>query len=443
MLYFRHYTLKTFEGLAYKIIVKVNFLKLVDSLSLQLKLYLLLALIISGFVLAAAIGYFNMHKMKSNLDNLYFGSFVPVSELGQIQNAYNKDITLAFYQLKSMQISPAVAAAKMDLSRQKIIKIWDSYKSHFKRDYELVYLEYADKELQQSTHYLKRLSQAITSLKHEEIAKLSSTTLLNRINGINHVIDTILKYERDIAQYERSNLIITYDETLYKLAAVLIFIIAAAILIMIPIFKSIQNSENTLIHASKKLQNANKKLETASITDALTELFNRRYFNLVYNRELTRCIREKKPLCFMMLDIDYFKGYNDGYGHLQGDASLKAVAGAMKKTLKRPGDYLFRLGGEEFGVLISNITEDKAYHMAEKLRQNILALEIKHKGNKASPYLSISIGLVNIFPNQTTDAESILQKADENLYQAKEEGRNRVISSDMPNRHKPLNNISA
>ena len=426
-----------------KVIKKVNTLKLVDALSLKLKLYLLLALILLGFILAAAIGYFNMHKMKNNLDNLYFGSFVPVSELSQIQNAYNKDVTLAFYQLKSMKISPAIAAAKMDVSRQKIINIWNSYKSHFKRDYELSYLEYADKELLKSTHYLKRMSQAINDLKTEDIPKLSSRTLLNRVNGINQVIDSILKYERDIAQYERKNLIITYEETLYKLAAVLIFIIAAAVIVMIPIFRSIQNSEFSLIKASKKLQSANKKLETASITDALTELFNRRYFNLVYNRELTRCIREKKSLAFMMLDIDYFKGYNDTYGHLQGDETLKSIAQEMKNTLKRPGDYLFRLGGEEFGILISDIEEDKAYHMAEKLRQNILALEIEHKASKVSSHLSISIGLVNLFPNQNSESEEILQKADENLYKAKAEGRNCVISSEMYPKLKPLNNISA
>ena len=420
-----------------------NTVKLVDALSLQFKLYILLALIITGVLLASLIGYINMHKMKNNLDSLYFGSFIPVSELSQIQNVYNKDISFAFHQLRNGQLSPAVAAAKIDLSRHKVSTIWKSYESHFKRDYELAYLEYANEEIHNSILYLKRLSAAISASNEERIAQLSAQSLLNKINKINSVIDTILQYEKDIAQYERKMLITTYEDTLYKLLAVLIIVIAAAVMIMVPIFKSIQNHENSLVSASKKLQTANKKLETASITDALTELFNRRYFNLVYNRELTRCIREKKPLCFMMLDIDYFKGYNDSYGHLQGDASLKAVATTMKETLKRPSDYLFRLGGEEFGVLIADITEDKAYHMAEKLRQNILALEIAHKGNKASPFLSISIGLVNIIPNQKTESESILQKSDENLYKAKEAGRNCVISSDMKPSLKPINNISA
>ncbi|HIC45066.1 MAG TPA: diguanylate cyclase [Sulfurimonas sp.] len=418
-------------------------MKLIDALSLKVKLYILFALIISGVLLASIIGYFNMHKMKNNLDALYFGSYVPVSELSQIQNFFNKDISLAFYQLKYGQANPSISAAKIDLSRHKVVSLWSSYKSHFKREYELSYLEYADEQMLASLGYLKRLSAAISQSKQNQISQLSTKSLLKKINNMNNILDTILQYEKDIARYERKMSIQIYKNTLYTLLSVLIFVITSAIIIMVPIFKSIQNNEHNLIHATTKLQVANKKLETASITDALTGLFNRRYFNLVYNRELTRCIREKKPLCFMMLDIDYFKGYNDHYGHLQGDTSLKAVAQTMKSTLKRPGDYLFRLGGEEFGVFIANITEDKAYHMAEQLRQNILALEIKHKGNKVSQYLSVSIGLVNLSPNHATESESILQKADENLYIAKDEGRNRVVSSDMQKKQKHVNNISA
>jgi len=417
--------------------------KLVDALSLKLKLYILMCLIIFGLLLALAIGYFNMQKMKTNLDALYFGSFIPISELSNIQNTYNKDISLAFYQLKDTDINPAEAAAKIDMARQNILKVWSTYQSHFKRDYELSYVKYANEEIKRSTHYLQRLSSAIILLESKSIYKLSSKTLLHNIKKINNVIDTILQYEKDIAQYERKMLIQTYEETLYKFFAILILLTATAIIIIIPIFRSIQNSEDSLIHATKKLQIVNRKLETASITDALTDLFNRRYFNLVYNRELTRCIREKKSLSFMMLDIDYFKGYNDSYGHLQGDASLKAVATTMKNTLKRPGDYLFRLGGEEFGILIVDLTEDNAYHMAEKLRQNVLALEIEHKGNKAHQFLSISIGLIHLFPNQKSESEEVLQKADENLYAAKKNGRNKVVSSHMNNKLTAINNIPA
>jgi len=406
-------------------------LKRIDALSLKFKLYTLLALIIFGLLFTSAIGFFNMNKMKSNLDALYFGSLIPVAELNQIQNIYNKDIMLTFFKLTNEQITPAEAAEKLNISQEKILSTWSSYQSHFKRDYELAYIDYASSELARSVHYLERLSSVLIRLSPENISKLSSKTLLNSIHDINTIIKTILSYEHDIAQYERKTLVETYHQTIYKLVAVLIFIIAAAIIIVIPIFRSIQNSERSLIHTTKKLQSANKKLETASITDALTELYNRRYFNLVYNRELTRSIREKKSLAFMMLDIDYFKGYNDYYGHLQGDVTLQKVAKVMQETLKRPGDYLFRLGGEEFGVLIADIDEEKAYHMAEKLRANVLSVGIEHKKSKAHKHLSISVGLVTLVPNQYCEPESILQKADENLYLAKKGGRNRVITTEL------------
>ena len=404
-------------------------MKLIDELSLKFKLYTLLALFIFGLSLIGGIGYLNMYKMKKNLDALYFGSYIPVTELHKIQNIYNKDINHIFHQLKNSQVLPSEAAEKIKISRKNILSIWESYTAHFKREDELEYIKYAHEELMHSSNYLQRLSLAISELDIQSTQQLSSGILQKNIAHMDGVINKIISYEKEIALYERKNFLNTYDSIIYKLAVILILVIAAAVIIIAPIFQSIENHTYSLIHTSKKLQIANKKLETASITDPLTELFNRRYFNLVYNRELTRCIRENKTMAFMMLDIDYFKGYNDYYGHIKGDTTLKMVAKSMKTTLKRPGDYLFRLGGEEFGILISDITQDNAYHMAEKLRQNIYNLNIEHQKSKVAEYLSVSIGLVVLKPDQEIDPESIISRADDNLYEAKEEGRNKVIQT--------------
>lgn len=404
---------------------------LVDALSLKFKLYFLLGLVIFGLLLTGLLGYFNLSKMKKNLDALYFGNFIPVTELNEIQKEYNKEIFISFYMLQNDQLIPSEAAKKINISRQKILDIWTSYRSHFKRDYELTYIQYADTEIHKSADYLYHLSKAIVTLDNAGLSKLSSKILLNNITHINGVINNIISYESEMAQYERKELLSTYNKTLYQLIGVLIFLIAAAIIIIAPIFQSIQNNQRSLINTSKKLHSVNKKLETASITDSLTELYNRRYFNLVYNRELIRCIREHTSVAFMMLDIDYFKVYNDSYGHLQGDSTLKSVAQVMKETLKRPGDYLFRLGGEEFGVLIANITEENAYEMAERLRQNVRDLKIEHKNSKTSDYITLSIGVIVLTPNQDVDPEIIIQKADENLYHAKAQGRNQVVISEL------------
>ncbi len=408
-------------------------MKRIDELPLKIKLYILLGLLIMGLCVIGAIGYLNLHKMKKNMDSLYFGSYIPVTELSRIQNIYNRDISFVFHQLKNSAILPLEVAERISLSRKEILETWSSYKSHFKRNDELEYVKYADQELRHSSNYLRRLSIAISELDTQGLSRLSSDILTKNVTHMDEVINKIISYEKEIAQYERKNFLNTYDETIYQLIAILIIIITAAVMIIAPIFQSIQNNELSLINTSKKLQVANKKLETASITDPLTELYNRRYFNLVYNRELTRCIRENQSMAFMMLDIDYFKGYNDFYGHLQGDATLKAVAKVMKSALQRPGDYLFRLGGEEFGILISNITEENAYHMAEKIRQSIYRLQIEHKKSKTSDYLSTSIGVVVLRPDKKIDPESIISRADDNLYAAKEEGRNRVIQTCLQN----------
>lgn len=406
-------------------------MNLVDTLSLKFKLYILLGLVVFGLLFSGSIGYFNMVTMKKDLDALYFGSLIPVTELNQIQSAYNKDILVSFYRLQRHHITPLEAAEKIDLSRKKILKIWDSYYSHFKRDYELAYIEFAHEEVLRSTRYLKHLVDFIISAELQDLNQRSSSILLNNITHMDNIFQKIISYENLVAQYERKTLLSSYDATIYKLIAVLILILSSVIIVMVPIFQSIQNNQISLINASKKLQVANKRLETASITDALTELYNRRYFNLVYNRELTRAIREKQPLAFMMIDIDFFKGYNDYYGHLKGDAALKEVARIMKESLKRPGDYLFRLGGEEFGVLISNIQEEQAYKMAENLRRAIEGLQIEHKKSKAGKHITISTGVVVLLPDKNTDPELILQIADTNLYTAKSHGRNQVIITEV------------
>ena len=386
-----------------------------------------MSIVIFGLIIIGAVGYFNMHKMKKNLDALYFGSLIPVTELNRIPNAYNKEIIDTFYQLKNNQVTSAEAAGTIEKNIQGIHLAWESYISHFKRDYELAYIEYANGEILNSIHYLKRLSNAVVRLDASSIARLSSLTLLKNTNKMNNIINNIISYESEMAEYERKKLLVTYDETIYKLSALLVFIISASIIVMAPIFNSIQQHQHSLIVTSKKLHSANKKLEKASITDALTGLYNRRYFNIIYSRELTRCIREEHSLAFMMVDIDYFKGYNDHYGHLQGDTALKEVAQAMKITLKRPTDYLFRLGGEEFGVLISNINKDKALDIAERLREAVLGVKLKHETSDVHDFVTISVGVVVLQPDRQIDPESIIHSADENLYYAKAQGRNKVI----------------
>ena len=127
------------------------------------------------------------------------------------------------------------------------------------------------------------------------------------------------------------------------------------------------------------------------------------------------------------MDIDHFKQYNDTYGHQMGDNVLIKVANAIKNSLHRADDYCFRLGGEEFGVLCKIEAKQKAFEFANKIRQNIENLHIKHEKNSASAYITMSMGLVSLNAKDIYSADKMYKMADDFLYNAKENGRNKVI----------------
>jgi len=171
-----------------------------------------------------------------------------------------------------------------------------------------------------------------------------------------------------------------------------------------------------------------KQYEQMSITDPLTHIYNRRYFNEIINREINRAKRERTMLCFVILDVDYFKKYNDTYGHVAGDESLISVAHTLRDSLHRASDYSFRLGGEEFGLLFSTNNETQALHLANKIKNNIEELNIAHSSSDVSKYLTVSLGLVCIdFAELTADKDELYRLADSALYLAKEKGRNQVF----------------
>ncbi len=169
-----------------------------------------------------------------------------------------------------------------------------------------------------------------------------------------------------------------------------------------------------------------KKIEEIAITDGLTSLYNRRHFDDIFTQQINISKRNRGLLAFLLIDIDHFKQYNDIYGHQEGDAVLKQVAIAIKKTLNRPDDYTFRLGGEEFGLLYHINNEKDGYDIANQARQNVENLKIEHKGNSASSYITISCGLYVIQPDEINNEEMIYKKSDDLLYVAKDSGRNQV-----------------
>ena len=183
--------------------------------------------------------------------------------------------------------------------------------------------------------------------------------------------------------------------------------------------------------AIRKDITSEKRVAKLAITDALSDLYNRRYFNMVFEKEINRLKREHGALCFIMLDIDHFKLYNDKYGHLKGDEVITAVANSLKDVCKRSTDQVFRLGGEEFGIVLINPKVEKVEAFTAKVINSIENLHIKHEENDPFSWVTASLGAVvcTLEKDSNLDAKDIYQIADEAMYTSKQTGRNRATIS--------------
>jgi diguanylate cyclase (GGDEF)-like protein len=186
-----------------------------------------------------------------------------------------------------------------------------------------------------------------------------------------------------------------------------------------------------IIQTHKALQEANVRLEELSRSDPLTGLPNRRHFDEIKDIEFSRAQRSGQPLTVLLCDVDFFKRYNDTYGHAQGDECLRLVASAMQASISRAGDLVARIGGEEFAVLMPATDSNAARLMAERLRQAIYELAIPHAGSAVASVVTLSIGQATFEAGASRAFHELLELADRSLYQAKGEGRNCVVSATL------------
>ncbi|WP_026376370.1 diguanylate cyclase domain-containing protein [Aestuariibacter salexigens] len=170
-------------------------------------------------------------------------------------------------------------------------------------------------------------------------------------------------------------------------------------------------------------------LEQLASIDGLTGIPNRRDFDQTLENEWRRAMRSSSALGLVMIDIDFFKQFNDHYGHAKGDACLKRVASKIDSIARRAGEFAARYGGEEFVVLLPGANEAEVTKMAERVRAGVEKLAIKHEYSGCSEVVTVSAGTASCVPDKLGGQTELLQRADDNLYAAKEEGRNRVISS--------------
>ncbi|MDD4733113.1 MAG: diguanylate cyclase [Desulfovibrio sp.] len=178
-----------------------------------------------------------------------------------------------------------------------------------------------------------------------------------------------------------------------------------------------------------ELERMARELEALSSLDGLTGVANRRHFDTVLAQEWQRCARDASPMTLLMIDIDFFKRYNDALGHLEGDTCLKAVARTIKSAFRRPADFLARFGGEEFIALLPDTNLRGGCSVAESIRQKLAEQAIPHPDSVVSPCLTVSIGVATTVPLPEADPSLLVAASDEALYKAKNNGRNRVRSA--------------
>jgi diguanylate cyclase (GGDEF)-like protein len=184
--------------------------------------------------------------------------------------------------------------------------------------------------------------------------------------------------------------------------------------------------EQRVEERTRELEEANARLHTLATEDALTRLANRRHFNSVLDAEIRRARRTESNLSLIMGDVDYFKRYNDRYGHLAGDGCLQMVGEVMREIFRRSGELPARYGGEEFAVILPTCPASDAQKAAEKLRSAIENQKMPHESSDVAPWVTISLGLVTARISETTTTDWLIGQADDALYRSKEGGRNRV-----------------
>lgn len=174
-----------------------------------------------------------------------------------------------------------------------------------------------------------------------------------------------------------------------------------------------------------ELQEANRKLEILAHLDGLTQISNRRSFDLFLDREWLRLRRTGQSIALILLDVDFFKNYNDAYGHQLGDECLIKISQTLQNTVCRPADMVARYGGEEFAVILSDTDESGAIVVSQNIHKAIAQLKIPHATSRVDNYVTVSMGIASLIPNTSLTPEYLIQLADQTLYQAKQSGRNR------------------
>ena len=254
---------------------------------------------------------------------------------------------------------------------------------------------------------------------NEEIYATFNENNIQKFKNILVRVDFLIQYETQVAFKERKKFVEDYENMKrYLFYSIVVILFVSFIVIVFIIFQ--------IIKKDKQLTVLNKKYKIDSITDSMTKLYNRKYFDTIFDNMPFISNANNWKCAFIMVDIDYFKQYNDTYGHDMGDITLKRVASMLKEYFNKKYEFVFRLGGEEFGI-ITTLDKEKAIEFANLIRSEIENLQIEHKTSEISKYLTISIGIVSKTGVEIINSDTLYKEADDCLYEAKRLGRNSIF----------------
>jgi diguanylate cyclase (GGDEF)-like protein len=270
---------------------------------------------------------------------------------------------------------------------------------------------------------------------------LRRTAYYSQLPAGDYQFQVLADYGNNTWKVESEGLVITvathYYETLWfrslLLIAAIILVFAAVKIRINQLTRRNLKLEEVVSQRTVELETANRRLSQLASEDSLTGLLNRRAFDSELSLECRRAERAGMPLTLLLLDIDFFKQFNDIYGHPAGDACLQQIAAALGKICNRAGESVARYGGEEIAIILPGTSQESAVMHAETVREHIQQLAIPHTGSAAGSTVTASIGVACIKPTADGQGPALLAAADTALYRAKETGRNRVeVAADWP-----------
>ncbi len=244
------------------------------QLKLKSKLLYLLLIVGFGFIAIGLIGYINIQNIKKNMDTLYFGSLLPLSELNAINATYHNDLASSVYRWNNQILSDDQVSEKITTSLERINRLWSSYISHHKRPEEMAYVHYTENQIQIIGNYFIQVRSIINDPNRSH--PLSLVMLDENTQSIQNTLAQLIAYENSTAKYEHSLLLAQYENALIQLILFLSVILTLVMGLAWMIFARIEEQQQQLIESSETLKHLNLKLEQASYTDSLTSLFNRR-----------------------------------------------------------------------------------------------------------------------------------------------------------------------